>query len=158
MWSRIFIRSFSSESLLQSVKKRNTIRRLISQPEAEVPKLAKHREFPVIAACVAESFEFSKLLPFLQRNFILSPFICDDVLHVQIPQVKNNSLFPHAGEIFFFRNGSLVYWSQQHANDSESALDALKSDLLPQLKPFEQTIYPTADFEEMNYRQGTGIK
>lgn len=158
MWSRILYRSFSAVPLLQSVKKRNTIRRLISQPESEVFKLSKHCEFPVIAACVAESFEFSKLLPFLQRNFILSPFICDDVLHVQIPQLKSNSAFPHAGEIFFFRNGSLVYWSQQHPNDTASALDALKQDLLPQLKPFEQTTYPSADFEEMTFKQGAGIK
>lgn len=153
----LFKRRFS-ESSVHIGKKRNTLRRLISQPEQVPRQVVKYKEQPVIAACIAEAFEFSKLLPFLQRHFILSPFICDDVLHIQVPSGKSSSsVFSHAGEIFFFRNGSLVFWSQDLA-EHEKALDALKSELLPHLTQFNQTPYDKIDFEEMSFRFGHGFK
>ncbi len=149
---------FYSEPSVHLGKKRNTLRRLISQPEQVPRQLAKYKEQPVIAVCVAESFEFSQLLPFLQRHFILSPFICDDVLHIQVPQNRNvSSLFAHSGEVFFFRNGSLVFWSHDLPNH-ESALSALKIELLPHLAQFNQSPYSKVDFEKMSFRLGHGLK
>lgn len=150
------VKRFYSELPVHLGKKRNTLRRLISQPEQVPQKLVKYREKPVIAACVAESFEFPKLLPFLQRHFILSPFICDDVLHIQVP-ANRSTIFPHSGEIFFFRNGSLVFWSHDLPSQ-ESALNALKTGLLPQLSQFNQSPYAKVDFEEMSFRCGHGLK
>jgi uncharacterized Rmd1/YagE family protein len=145
-----------SESPVPLGKKRNTLRRLISQPEQVARQVVKYKDQPVIAACVAESFEFPRLLPFLQRHFILSPFICDDVLHVKIPSSKSD-VFAHPGEIFFFRNGSLVFWSQDLPSQ-ESALNALKTELIPQISQFNQSPYSKVDFEEMHFRFGQGLK
>lgn len=151
-------RRFFSESTVQLGKKRNSLRRLISQPEQVPRQVVKYREQPVIAVCVAEAFEFPKLLPFLQRHFIISPFICDDVLHINVPPSKNGTcLFPHPGDIFFFRNGSLVFWSQD-MEDHQSALNALKTELLPSLEQFNQSPYKKIDFEEMSFRNGQGLR
>ena len=102
------------------------------------------KEFPIIAACTAESYDFSRLLPFLQKNFQLSPFICDEVLHVKMPT--------KSGEVFFFKNGSMVFWSTDAEADDERLLQELKENLLPTIKAFEISSFKEADFEELSYK------
>lgn len=143
--ARTLFRQFSGET----VKKRNSLGRLISlnkeSKEKNVGNLVKNKSiYPIVAACTAESYEFSKLLPFLQKNFNLSPFICDEVLHVQMPTKK--------GEVFFFKNGSLVFWSNDAESSEQKLLDGLKDSLLPTIKAFEVSPFKEPDFEELTYK------
>lgn len=138
MWlTRNFFRSFSG-------KKRNSIGRLISLNHEIKDNVKNKSIYPIFAACTAESYDFSKLLPFLQKNFHLSPFICDEVLHVQMPMKR--------GEVFFFKNGSLVFWSNDAEADEDNLLTGLKETLLPTIKSFEVSPFKEADFEELNYK------
>lgn len=145
-------RSFSEAS---SLKKRNSIGRLIGKDllreknsSVTVSVIPQRQNesllYPIVAACTAESYDFPKLLPFLQKNYTLSPFICDDVLHVQIPN--------KSGEVFFFKNGSLVFWSNNSEIDEENLLVELKMNLLPKIKSFEVSPFDEPDFEELNYK------
>lgn len=139
-----------------SGSKRNSIGRLISlnketkkEDENVFVKASKQnvstkQVYPVVAACTAESYDFSKLLPFLQKNFQLSPFICDEVLHARIPNKK--------GEIFFFKNGSLVFWSIDSEIGEGSLLEGLKESFLPTIKKFEVSPFKQADFEGLYYK------
>lgn len=149
-----------------NVKKRNSIGRLISLNNNNTnttEKLQQHQFinqsqknnsiisvisskrplYPILAACTAESYDFSKLLPYLQKNFQLSPFICDEVLHIR---------FDDKAEVFFFKNGSLVYWSSDSGSNVETIGTILKNDLLPTLKPFEISPFNEPDFEELSYK------
>lgn len=140
-WS-VLRRKFSGEAF----KKRNSISRLISlnkEPKQNAKTMNKS-VYPIIAACTAESYDFSKLLPFLQRNFHLSPFICDEVLHVQIPAKQ--------GEAFFFKNGSLVFWSSDADANEDVLLESLTGSLLPTIKEFEVSPFKEPDFEELSYK------
>lgn len=150
-----FSRKFSSEAF----KKRNSLGRLISLNKETKPTSGKliqstiqqgNSVYPIIAACTAESYDFSKLLPFLQKNFQLSPFICDEVLHVQMP-VKR-------GEVFFFKNGSLVFWSNEAGVDEDVLLKSLNVTLLPTIKEFEVSPFSKPDFEELSYKYTTSSK
>lgn len=149
MWfTRSLLRHFSGET----VKKRNSIGRLISLNKETRDKNVQSNQnqmknksiYSIVAACTAESFDFAKLLPFLQKNFHLSPFICDDVLHVQMPTKQ--------GEVFFFKNGSLVFWSNDAESSEQNLLEGLKETLLPTIKDFEISPFKEADFEELNYK------
>jgi uncharacterized Rmd1/YagE family protein len=140
MWlARRLLRHFSG-------KKRNSIGRLISLNDEIKDKATNKNKviYPIVAACTAESYDFAKLLPFLQKNFNLSPFICDEVLHVQMPTKR--------GEVFFFKNGSLVFWSNDAETGEENVLTGLKETLLPIIKSFEVSPFKEADFEELNYK------
>ena len=132
--------------------KRNSISRLMnkdidtvsnSNPNNRQKNLSR-QVFPVVAACTAESYDFSRLLPFLQKNYQLSPFICDEVLHAQIPAKKS--------EIFFFKNGSLVFWSGDAEISEEAVLEGLKESLLPIIKNFEMEPFKEPDFEGLSYK------
>ena len=112
-----------------------------SHPNAKQPP---RQVFPIVAACTAESYDFSGLLPFLQKNFQLSPFICDEVLHAPIPTKK--------GEIFFFKNGSLVFWSSDSEIGEEGLLEGLKESFLPAIKKFEVSPFKEPDFEGLSYK------
>ena len=144
---------FSAFSKRFSGSKRNSIGRLISlnkESEKEAvlirPKQSppSRQVFPIVAACTAESYDFSSLLPFLQKNFQLSPFICDEVLHAQIPNKKS--------EIFFFKNGSLVYWSGDSEIGEDGLLEGLKASFLPIIKKFEVSPFREPDFEGLSYK------
>jgi uncharacterized Rmd1/YagE family protein len=142
------------KSTISAHKKRNTIRRLISRPEAVEVQSAKVetrplRVFPVLAACTADSYDFSRLLPVLQKRFRLSPFICDEVLHVQVP---SNSEFP-SGEVFFFKHGAFVFWATEgEAKPDLDAASAIREAMVPFLKTFEIAPYSDIDVEELEYR------
>jgi uncharacterized Rmd1/YagE family protein len=163
VWS---LARYSSDT---GVKKRNSLGRLISLKKESVggPVCALKpssgdrvpgKLYSVVAACTAESYDFNRLLPFLQKHFQLSPFICDDVLHVQ----RNSE------EIFFFKNGSLVYWSSEASSSPSlssvssdpAVVKTLKQSVLPTLKAFEVSPFKTADFEELSYKLvfGSNIK
>ena len=139
----------------ECIRKRKTIGRLInsnlsrdSLKPFKASQAVQNKQsslYPVVAACTAESYDFAKLLPYLQKNFLLSPFICDEVLHVQIPNRK--------GEVFFFKNGSLVFWSNQNSEmDEEGLLKELKSSILPSISSFEVSPFKEPDFEELAYK------
>lgn len=117
-----------------------------SQPTAK-QLLPRQQVFPIVAACTAESYDFASLLPFLQKNFQLSPFICDEVLHAQIPTKK--------GEVFFFKNGSMVFWSGDSEIGEEGLLDGLKESFLPIIKKFEVSPFKEPDFEGLSYKTAT---
>lgn len=161
---RIAARFWSADTV---AKKRTTFRTIIKQQQSlqqvqkEKESLAKGRpyqEHPVLAACTADAYNFNALLPVLQRHFRLSPFICDEVLHVEIPPLSAGTqhLSLPAGEIFFFKHGSFVFWSDGGTNcDSDLTSDALlevKKSLIPFLKPFEESPHKLIDMEEMSYR------
>ena len=165
------VKNFSSINGNVNVKKRNSIGRLISlnnntntNTNANTEKVQQQHHFinqnqknnsiisvisgkrplyPILAACTAESYDFSKLLPYLQKNFQLSPFICDEVLHIRLDD---------KAEVFFFKNGSLVYWSSDSGSNVETIGTILKNDLLPTLKPFEISPFNEPDFEELSYK------
>ena len=153
---RTILSKYSTDS--NSLKKRNSIGRLISlNKEAAISPKSQEavgtfpQSFPVVAACTAESYDFGKLLPFLQRNFQLSPFICDDVLHVQ----------RKSDEIFFFKNGSLVFWSfnsesTRTVDKLEDALKNLKEFILPSIRTFEVSPFKVPDFEELTFKLVSG--
>lgn len=145
MWlTRNFLKRYFSG------KKRNSIGRLISLNN-EIKENVKNKSiYPIVAACTAESYDFSRLLPFLQKNFHLSPFICDEVLHVQMPSKR--------GEVFFFKNGSLVFWSNDSDVNEETLLTGLKETLLPTIKSFEVSPFKESDFEELNYKYVNNMK
>ena len=148
MWTRTLLRHFSGN-------KRNSITRLINKNNASnnsVFNQIKNKSsiYPIVAACTAESYDFSKLLPFLQKNYQLSPFICDEVLHVQ--------MVTRRGEVFFFKNGSLVFWSNDSETSEKDLLTALKESLLPTIKSFEVAPFKEADFEELNYKYVNNTK
>lgn len=152
--TKIFSSPFRQYSA-DCIKKRNSIGRLInSDLNKEASKASKVPKqsivYPVVAACTAESYDFAKLLPFLQKNFVLSPFICDEVLHVQIPNRK--------GEVFFFKNGSLVFWCNNQNSERKEAnlLRELKSSLLPSIANFEISPFKEPDFEELSYKTSNG--
>lgn len=140
-----------------SASKRNSIGRLISlnkETTAVSPRIVQNNQplmklltkpvFPIVAACTAESYDFASLLPFLQKNFQLSPFICDEVLHAQIPSKK--------GEVFFFKNGSMVFWSGDSEIGEEGLLEGLKESFLPTIKKFEVSPFREPDFEGLSYK------
>lgn len=139
--TRTLLRHFSG-------KTRNSIARLINKntTSGSGNSTIKNKSsiYPIVAACTAESYDFSKLLPFLQKNYHLSPFICDEVLHVQ--------MLTKRGEVFFFKNGSLVFWSSDSETREQDLLTDLKESLLPSIKSFEMAPFKVADFEELNYK------
>lgn len=154
---KFLFRSFS-EASAAALKKRTSIGRLIGKElKDKIPTASSHKQqqskvqlYPIIAACTAESFDFTKLLPFLQKNYTLSPFICDDVLHVTVPD--------RTGELFFFKNGSLVFWSSEPEVKEEALLAGLKANVLPKIKPFEVTPFDEPDFEELEYKLSTSAR
>ena len=148
--SRVGRRLFSDSSALN--KRNNSIGRLIGKDLKDKVSIQQQQNKTtslnrIVAACTAESYNFAKLLPFLQKNFSLSPFICDEVLHVQIPSEK--------GQVFFFKNGSMVFWSTDSEDvDEETLMKRLKTNLLPKIKPFEISPFDEPDFEELDYKFG----
>lgn len=150
---------FSDEAVAVGGKhtKRHSIRRLIGGAEAALDTRGRNHlaqpVFPVVAACTADAYDFSKLLPFLQRHFRLSPFICDDALHVQHVQFPSSltTLFPHPGEIFFFQNGSFVFWSAAR-EDGDAVISALRRGLMPLLRPFEVSPHSEPELEDMSFK------
>ncbi|KAJ3201875.1 hypothetical protein HDU83_006605 [Entophlyctis luteolus] len=59
------------------------------------------------AFSTAESYNFVQLLPVLQRQFTLMPFVADDVYHIRMPKSAGDN---GCGEAFFFGNGVFVTW------------------------------------------------
>ncbi|KAJ3015841.1 hypothetical protein HKX48_004345 [Thoreauomyces humboldtii] len=78
--------------------------------------------------CTAEAYDFSALLPLLQRSFVLLPYIADDVYHVRLiaPEdggVDLTSGAFHDAEAFIFRDGTLATWgASEEANEAILAL------------------------------------
>lgn len=167
-----FTRTFSN------VKKRNSIGRLISLNTSNTEKQLNQTQiqtqtqknnsisgatskrtqlYPILAACTAESYDFTKLLPYLQKNFKLSPFICDEVLHIRLDDDTDKlKSAVTAGEVFFFKNGALVYWSGDPESNFEGIGSILKDNLLPTIKPFEVSSFIEPEFEELSYKMVSG--
>ncbi|KAJ3103252.1 hypothetical protein HK100_004239, partial [Physocladia obscura] len=97
------------------------------------------------AFSIAESFNFLSLLPILQQNYILLPFIADDVYHIKIK--SDDDLYSvtstHSAEVFLFSNGVFVTWG---------ATDEQIDDLLKLANDVGQgTIYRDSEIEWFDY-------
>ncbi|KAJ3403565.1 hypothetical protein HDV05_007746 [Chytridiales sp. JEL 0842] len=92
-----------------------------------------------VVCSTAENYDFVKLLPLLQRRYVLMPYLADDVLHIRLPALpttsnennetktaesQNEGLSTEDSnggntavepEAFFFQNGTFVTWGASDA-------------------------------------------
>ncbi|KAI8817962.1 uncharacterized protein EV422DRAFT_499524 [Fimicolochytrium jonesii] len=100
------------------------------------------------AYCTAEAYNFSELLPLLQRNYLLLPFIADDVYHIRLvnpteaPDAKPSDSSAHDVEAFIFQDGTFATWG---------ATDAQNRALMQFLKQVEENSYKAPETEWFNY-------
>lgn len=94
------------------------------------------------ALCTAESYDFSRLKPFLEQRHAVSALACDDVLHCRLALEA-----AEPAEVFVFENGSFVYWSGA-AGAGEAVLRRVRS----MLEPFEVGSAQAAECEELQFR------
>ncbi|KAJ3103251.1 hypothetical protein HK100_004238 [Physocladia obscura] len=87
-----------------------------SDPDPDAIRLQVQR---ATAFSTAESFNFANLLPILQRQYILMPYVADDVYHVRIQSTNADSVSAFEEEAFFFSNGVLVTWGVSDDNIEE---------------------------------------
>ncbi|EPZ34020.1 Protein of unknown function DUF155 domain-containing protein [Rozella allomycis CSF55] len=89
----------------------------------------------------ALEYNFETLLPYLQRNFILSPQYFNDIYHIKLldPMTKEET----QGEVFYFKAGSMIMWDVD---------DATSMRLLREIKEHEIDSYPEIETEELTYK------
>ncbi|TPX71235.1 hypothetical protein SpCBS45565_g01212 [Spizellomyces sp. 'palustris'] len=112
------------------------------QPSVVVPPMDEGLR--ATAYCTAENYNFSTLLPLLQRKYLLLPFIADDVYHIRLvnPSESTSSTTGHDAEAFLFRDGTFATWG---------ATDAQNAALLRLVKQVEINPYKEAETEWFHY-------
>lgn len=155
---------------------------LVIQPERvdDIVTAPKAMPFRCVAYCTAEDYKFDILEPLLQKNYIINPYITDDVFHVQIqpsstfsPTSQSSSTdsesspdandSPYAtelgdplGEFFVFRGGCFVAWGTTEAENEKFLNDIIKA------PGAEVGTYDKYETEEMdwvvNYNEQTTLQ
>ncbi|KND00545.1 uncharacterized protein SPPG_04853 [Spizellomyces punctatus DAOM BR117] len=112
------------------------------QPSVVVPPMDEGMR--ATAYCTAENYNFTTLLPLLQRKYLLLPFIADDVYHIRLvnPSESISSSAGHDAEAFIFRDGTFATWG---------ATDAQNAALLRLVKQVEINPYKEAETEWFHY-------
>lgn len=150
-FTSLTVRSARVKSIIVANKQRRWVQRMVRKQLLEGVAI-DYGASPVVALCTAESYNFSKLVPYLQTRYSVSPPV-GDVAHVYIPNPNGEPT-----DIFFFGgSGSFVTWGPP---DTGSFLLNLREDL----RPFEINPTRSVESEEMSFRvsmdgnETTGIR
>jgi len=84
-----------------------------------------------VAYCTAETYNWDELLKALQKDMVPSIYF-SEVIHVSVP----NETMEEEGDVFFFRDGSMVLWDVCPARTRQ---------LLSTIEPFQVGAYERAD-------------
>ena len=134
------------KSMLQTSKKlRKSALRRVSTEVVNRPAEA----FEIKAYCTASEYNLDAMLPFLQKNYIVSSQYFDDMMHIVLvdPKSMSSSLqqFPHftrQGEVFIHKNGSFVAW-----NIKDEDIERI----MQEIKDFEIGPYESVESENLTY-------
>ena len=96
------------------------------------PSTAMRGSMPrCVAYCTAETYKWDELLRALQKDMVPSIYF-SEVIHVSVP----NETMDEEGDVFFFRDGSMVLWDVCPARTRQ---------LLATLEPFQVGSYERSD-------------
>ncbi|KAJ3283474.1 hypothetical protein HK104_010353 [Borealophlyctis nickersoniae] len=134
----------------RTVAKKKGVRYVGAESDVGAPRqeLSKATAF-----CTAESYDFASLLPLLRKQYVLLPYIAEDVYQVELtdpatlnaaPWSESDSSHhgPKTGEAFIFRNGTFVTWG---------ATAGQMEKLLRLVKKVEMNSYGRLETEEFHY-------
>ncbi|EKX33490.1 hypothetical protein GUITHDRAFT_120340 [Guillardia theta CCMP2712] len=108
-WEEVIERPGPETLIARPRGPRQTIRSSLSAPIPPPGMLANSKGSAsqrCVAYCTAEQFDWDGLLKVLQKSMVPSIYF-SEVIHVNLQESKEAS----EGDVFFFKDGSLVFWA-----------------------------------------------